>query len=139
MIPQTFADNPDRWGGTLARWPLDARRDAETLLAGSAPARALHASMLEVERALVLPASEKAGFPGADPLAAMATRRPQERPSMLRRAPPMVRHAGWGAAIAAALVLGIMVGNVTLGVHDDSPDQVLASALGPSLGTVDVD
>ena len=58
----------------------------------------------------------------------------------MRRAPPMVRRAGWGAAIAAALVLGILVGDINnIGSHDDSPDQVLASALGPQAGTVDVD
>ena len=131
---QTFEDNLDRWGGTLARWPTEARGDAETLLAASTPARALHASMVELERALALP-----GFPGLDRFAAVATQRPQEKPPMLRRTPPMVRRAGWGAAVAAALVLGIMVGDVTFVVHDDNPDQVLASALGPSVGTVDVD
>ncbi len=133
MDLQTFEDDLDRWGGALARWPLDARREAEALLARSAPARALHASMIEVERVLALPLADDAGFTD---FAANATRRPQER---LRRASPMVRRAGWGTAIAAALVLGIMVGDVNLGGHDDSPDQVLASALGPSMGTVDVD
>ena len=131
---QTFEDNLDRWGGALERWPTEARGDAEALLAASVPARALHASMIEIERALALP-----GFAGLDRFAAVATQRPQEKPSMLRRAPPILRRAGWGAAIAAVLVLGIMVGDVTLVVHDDNPDQVLASALGPSVGTVDVD
>lgn len=130
---QTFEDDMDRWGGDLVRWPRDARRDAEALLAGSAPARALQAAMIEVERALALPPGDDAGFTD---FAAIATRRPQER---LRRTSSMARHAGWGAAIAAALVLGIVVGDVNLGGHDDSPDQVLASALGPSVGTLDVD
>ena len=133
---QTFEDDLDRWGGALARWPLDARHDAEALLAGSAPARALHASMIEVERVLALPLADGAGFTD---FAANATRRPQDKPSLLRRASPMARRAGWGAAIAAALVLGIVVGDLNLGGRDDSPDQVLASALGPSVGTVDVD
>ncbi len=132
----TFEDNLDRWGGALALWPVDARREAETLLAGSARARALHASMIEVERVLALPLAEAAGFTD---FAAVAMRQPQDKPFFLRRTSPTVRRAGWGAAVAAALVLGILVGNVTLGGHDDSPDQVLASALGPSVGTVDVD
>lgn len=130
---QTFEDGLDRWGGALATWPLDARRDAEALLAGSASARALHASMIEVERALALPLAGDAGFTD---FAGIATRRAQERS---RRASPMVRRAGWGAAAAAALVLGIMAGNIDFGGRDDSPDQVLAVALGPSVGTVDVD
>lgn len=131
---QLFEDNLDRWGGDLARWPLDARRDAATLLAGSALARALHAAMLEVERVLAPPlANEDAGFTD---FAAVATRRPQEK---ARRVSPTVRRAGWGAAAAAALVLGMVVGDSNLGGHDDSPDQVLASALGPSVGSVDVD
>ncbi len=58
---------------------------------------------------------------------------------MSRRAPPMVRCACWGAAFAAALVLGIVVGYADLGGRDAGPDQVLAGALGPSVGTVDVD
>lgn len=125
-----FEDNLDRWGGDLARWPAAARRDAETALAGSVPARALHAATLEMERALDLPSFE----PGFTDFAAVAMRRPQER-----RTPPVLRRAGWGAAVAAALVLGIMAGDITPGGFDESPDQVLASALGPSAGAVDVD
>lgn len=134
---QTFGDRLDRWGGDLARWPAYARRDAETLLVASGPARASHASMIEVERLLALPSLDDTSRAGR--VAAVAMRRPQKKPSILRHAPPSVRRAGWGAAVAAALVLGIMVGEINLGDNDDSPDQVLASALGPSMGTVDVD
>lgn len=134
---QTFEDKLDRWGGDLARWPADARRSAEALLAVSAPARALHTSMIEIERMLALPLAEDTDSVGR--FAAVATRRLQEKPSMLRHAPRSVRRAGWGVAIAAALVLGIMVGDINPGGYDDSPDQVLASALGPSVGSVDVD
>ena len=139
MDLQTFEDDLDRWGGALAQWPTAARGEAEALLAGSAAARALHAAMIEVERVLAMPFVEKTGFSAAERFAAVATLQPQQRPSMLRRAPPMLRRAGWGAAIAAALVLGILVGDLNIGSHDDSPDQVLASALGPHAGTVDVD
>lgn len=126
-----FENGLDRWGGDLAGWPDEARRDAVALLAVSAPARELHESMLEVERALALPLTGDTGF---DRFTAVATRQPQEQ-----RARPMLRRAGWGAAIAAALVLGILIGDTNIGAHDDTPDQVLASALGPSTGTLDVD
>ena len=130
---QTFEDHLDRWGGALASWPAEARGEAERLLAGSAAARALHAEMVEVEAALALPAFEPPGR-----FAAVATRHVQGRAVPSRRV-PMLRRAGWGAAAAAALGLGLLFGSANLGVHEDSPDQVLASALGLAAGTMDVD
>lgn len=130
---QTFEDHLDRWGGALAVWPVEPRGEAEALLAGSAEARALLADMVEVEAALALPAFELSGR-----FAAVATRHAQDRAVPARRA-PVLRRAGWSAAAAVALVLGLLFGSANLGVHDDSPDQVLASALGPAAGTVDVD
>ena len=137
---QTFEDDLDRWGGALERWPPDARREAEALLAGSARARALHGATTTMEVALSL-SNFGGAYDAADfhRFAAVATLHPQDRPSLLRRTPPMLRRAGWGAAIAAALVLGILVGDIAPGGRDDGPDQVLASALGASVGTVDVD
>lgn len=135
--PRTFEDDLDRFGGTLARWPAGARREAEALLAGSSDARALHAAMVRMEYALALPALDDAA--ASRRFASIATCSPQQRLSLLRRAPPILARAACGAAVAAALVLGVLVGDVTRGARDDGPDQVLASALGPAVGAVDVD
>lgn len=132
MDLRTFENGLDRWGGVGERWPRAAREGAEALLASSAAARALQAEMAVVESVL---AEAPAGAAGGARFAAMATRQPQQRPGS-----PVARRLGWGAAAAAALALGLVVGDAGRGArHEDGAAQVLASALGPATGAVDVE
>ena len=66
-------------------------------------------------------------------MAAVAMRQRQAR-----YIPPTARRAAWGAAVAAALLLGVLVGNTQSRGFDESPDQVVAVALG-SGANLDVD
>ena len=127
-----FEQGLDRWGGTLEHWPSPDRRGAEELLATSVEARRDLALMRDIEVALALPALDIAT---TQRFAAVATRHPQQR-----RTPPALRRAGWSAAAAAALVLGIIAGDIgTSPIREDTPDGVLASALTLSTGNADVD
>lgn len=128
----TFEDHLDRYGGALGAWPEAVRGDAEALLAASGPARKAHDAMRAVELALAssrTPGDARRG----DAMAAVATRHRQSRP-VDRLAP----RAGWAAAAAAVLVLGIAVGTVAPRLHDDSPERVMAAALDTS-GAIDAD
>jgi anti-sigma factor RsiW len=122
MDGSAFEDVLDRYGGDPRHWPVEVRGAVEQLLAGSPEARARLAAMRELEHHL----RETATSP------ASAMRHPQAR-----RRSPLARPAGWGAAIAAALVIGLMLGTVRTDT-DQSPDQVIAGAL-DSNGSVDVD
>lgn len=132
MALPAFADALDRWGGALERWPATARRDAETLLVSSAEARALHDGMAELEAVL---RAEPVAIGDPARFASRATRHPQERDR-----PAAARRVGWGAAVAAALALGLVVGDAGRGIsHEDNPAGMLASALDPGAGAADVD
>ena len=129
MNMTAFEDLLDRFGADPARWPPEQRSDATALLAGSANAREQHAAMASVEAVL---GRTSAAAPPAD-FAAVAMHRPQAR-----RVSPLMRNTRWGAAVAAALVLGILVGTTGFDTGEISPDQVVASAL-DAHGSADVD
>jgi anti-sigma factor RsiW len=129
MDGSAFEDVLDRYGGDPRHWPVEVRGAVEQLLAGSPEARARLAAMRDLEHHL----RETATSPGAGgTMAASAMRHPQAR-----RRSPLARPAGWGAAIAAALVIGLMLGTVRTDT-DQSPDQMIAGALDAN-GSVDVD
>ena len=136
MDTRAFEEGLDRYGADLGRWPNDLRAAARDLLGRSAEAEAALAAMAEVEAFLQtspLETGSPADLTIPNDIAAAAMRHPQ-----VRRMSPMARNARWAAAAAAALVLGVLVGNVRLETIDASPDQVVAGAL-EATGTVDVD
>lgn len=131
MSPQDFAEQLDRLGSDLDRWPLALRREAEDLLAVSEEARAQMAAMVRVEAWLRGSSVTPAG--SVSTIASHAMRLPQ-----LGRRRPWRQAAAGGAAIAATLLLGLFVGGIDLGGHEDTPGQLVASALEPT-GPADVD
>ena len=131
MELSTFEDLLDLHGGDLARWPEPERAAAAALLDISPEAHALHAGMAEIEAVLRRPAAS--GGPGADLVAARAMRHRQETPA--RR---LALRAGWAAAAAIVLLVGIAIGDRGNATRDVSPDRVLAVAL-DSGGPTDVD
>ena len=138
MNTPAFEDLLDRHGADLSRWPSELRNGAAALLAASAEARDLHAAMATVEEAIratsLGPApADSARTAVSSHWAAVAMRCPQAR-----RVSPVLRNAKFGAAIAAALVLGMLVGTMRFEPTEISPDQVVTSAL-ESAGSVDVD
>ena len=119
----TFEDHLDRFGGTFGAWPEAVRDEAAALLASSTAARRVHDAMLAVEQALTT--SRAAGISSrCDAMAAVAMRHRQSRPP--RR---LASKAGWAAAAAAILVLGLAIGTVAPRFHEDSPERVMAAAL----------
>ena len=132
-----FEDHLDRFGGDLGRWPVELAREAEALLAASPQARAAKAATDAVEAYL------RTGSPAArSPDTALGMAASAMRQRQITRATRSVLGGAWGAAAAAALVLGVMVGHVqstgSSEGFDDSPDQVVTSAL-DATGTADVD
>ena len=127
MDARAFEDMLDTYGADPARWPSDTRAEAEALLATSAEARAHEAAMADVET--FLRSGSLGAVPHADPssvtnMAAIAMRHRQ-----VKYVSPTGRKVRWGAAFAAALVLGVAVGHVRLDAADSNPDQVVAIAL----------
>ena len=133
MDRQAFEDALDRFGGDFGRWPPDLRGEAERLLASSPEARALKAEMDAVEACLRPTAMSSTPAMPFNGFAAVAMRRPQ-----VRSAQRVARRAAWGAATAAALLLGVAIGNLQFEGQPESPDQVVARALDVP-GSVDVD
>ena len=132
MELSTFEDLLDRFGGDLAAWPAPERDAAMALLAVSSAASAQRDAMLDVE--LVLRQSGVRVAPGAaDKIAARAMRHRQETPA--RR---LALRAGWAAAAAIVLTVGIAIGDHGGATRDVSPDRVLSVAL-DSGGTADVE
>ncbi len=123
MTPEAFEDLLDRHGANLARWPDGARAEAEALLHGSERAKIALSTMRAVEAYL---AGSRA-MAGATTYATVATRRAQIRPA--RRA--AVR-AGWAAAAAAALAMGVFVGGATAAPRDDEGAPTFAQTLAPA-------
>lgn len=130
MDLERFELSLDRYGAGLDRWPPDERLDAEALLARSEAARALLAEMVELESLIPLgvPASSD-----AERMALRAMSAPQSRALA-----PLARRAGWAAAVAAALLLGLLVGHGGADSPGDATDHILTAASDP-LGQVDVD
>ena len=138
MEKRAFDESLDRFGGDLGRWPVELAADAAALLAVSPEAQRAKAGMDELES--WLRAGARRSVPtaqAADRVSNMAATAMRHR--QLGPARP-VRRAAWSAAAAAALVLGVLVGNVAASIdtHDDSPDQLVAGAL-DATGTVDVE
>ena len=132
----TFLQCLDSLGGDLDTWPADLRARAEVFIAGSEPAKAAVLAMGDVERWLRASASRvDARAAGVDALAALAMRRPQDRPAR-RMARPAARVA-FAAAAVIVLCLGLTLGWGS-GQQEDGPDRVLAIALDTS-GAVDAD
>lgn len=134
MVSSEFESHLDNYGGDLRRWPAELRGDAEALLAASAEARAAKRAMELVEQ--VLAEAPEVGV-SASMIAARAMRNSQIGRSTARTR-PWARVAACGAATAAALALGIFVGDMHLDSHEDNADQILASALDQG-NAIDVD
>ena len=131
MELSTFEDMLDLHGGDVARWPSADRAAATAFLAVSSDARGLRDAMAEVEAVLRSPPTPSSG--ALDRLAAHAMRHRQETPA--RR---LALRAGWAAAAAIVLFVGLAVGAWAPLEHDVSPDGVVASALGTG-GAADVE
>jgi hypothetical protein len=103
---EEFCSLLDERGGDIVRWPVHLREGAQTLLAGSAQARAALKAMQEVESLLV--GAPARGAPlDIGVLAARATRQPQaRRPLMI----PALRKASFAALGVMALAAGILIG-----------------------------
>lgn len=126
-----FEDHLDRYGADLNAWPAVTRAEAAVLLEASPQARAAFLSMSEVERFLrVRPPLATSGI---DAMAAKAMTQRQLVPPRRGAA-----RAGWAAAAAVVLSLGVFVGDVSPPDHDESPDRVMAAAF-DTTGSVDVD
>jgi hypothetical protein len=123
MTPEAFEELLDRHGADLARWPHEARAAAEAFLTVSARANTQLAAMRDVEAYLM--GSRATAGDGA--YAAVAIRRARVRPA--RR---VVSRAGWAAAAAAALAMGVFVGGATAAPRDDEGAASLAQALAPA-------
>ena len=142
MEARAFDDHLHRFGGDLNRWPAELAAEADALLAISPEARRAKAGMDELEqwlRAGSRKASNQDAAGDVSTTAAVAMRQRQLGPARpARRAATW--GATWGAAAAAALALGVLVGNIAapIDMHEDSPDQLVASALGAT-GSADVE
>lgn len=145
MDLERFELGLDRFGGALDRWPADERSAAEALLARSEAARALLAEMVALEALIPLQVTAVANA-GRMPERFMPERAIPEHSMaeramaapQVRRLAPAVRRAGWAAALAAALVLGLLVGHGNVDSPGDAADHILTAASDP-LGQVDVD
>lgn len=134
MDLERFELSLDRYGAVLDGWPRDERAAADALLARSEAARALLAEMVELESLIPLGVMAPGDAePMADRMALRAMSAPQ-----VRTLAPVARRAGWAAAIAAALVLGLLVGRGGAEPPGDATDHILTAASDP-LGQVDVD
>jgi hypothetical protein len=105
----------DAWGGDPARWPREARRDAETLLSRSPEARALRDEAAAFDALL-------ASAPAIEPSEALRTRLmdlPGNNRQERRRGGSGARF-GLGAflprfaGLAAAVLIGFYVGSTSL-------------------------
>jgi anti-sigma factor RsiW len=115
----------EAYGGQPARWPAAERAAAEALLASNPTARALHARAAELDALL-----DKLSAPQPSPAlrARILAQAPRPaRPRLLSRLAQAMLPAGpvpygWrpaGAALAAALVLGMLTG----GLQDVSDEE----------------
>ena len=119
MTTEDLIDLIDRCGADPALWPPGARAGAERALAASPEARSVLEAMRRVERTL----AATRGVDGARDFAAPALRQAQPRAVRLWKA-----RAGWAAAAAAALSLGVFTGART-GAAADEPAVTLDHAL----------
>ena len=126
----TFEDGLDRFGADLSAWPAADRAAGTTCLAADPAARAALAEAQQVETLL---RAQRQAPPALDAFATRAMAHPQAR-----RVPLAARRAGWAAAAAAALVLGLYVGGIAVSQHEDTPEALMASGT-DMLSPIDVD
>ena len=105
MTEEDFISLLDERGGDTAGWPARLREEAQALLRQSAKARAALKAMRDAESLVALSAPAPACDTAA--IAARATRHAQATRSLMK---PVVRKASFAALGALALAAGILVG-----------------------------
>lgn len=118
-----FEDNLDRFGADMSAWPAALRAPAADLAATDPAARAALRTMQEIEAVFAVPPPAAAETSPASALAARAMRHRQIQPVR-----PAIRRAAWASAAAAALVLGVFIGDLAPRQRDESPSTVFAAA-----------
>ncbi|HUO94390.1 MAG TPA: hypothetical protein VMU22_15800 [Rhizomicrobium sp.] len=118
-----FLERLDLYGGSLAAWPVEARAEAEALLARSPDARAHLVAMQRVESALAQTRMCDTG----DDLAFRATQARQARPEHA-----VMRQLPWAVAGMVAIAAGLYVG--ALPRISEGPSEIVSAALDQSGG-----
>lgn len=141
MTLSDFEDGLDRYGGALHRWPPAERAEAARMIASDARARALMADMEEIEAAW-----HTSGRPHEIPslpnssLAARAVANRQigslRRRDAFRRSGTTI---GWTSAAAAALIVGVVLGDWQAAASRSALQQGIAAQFaGSSLDVAEI-